>query len=632
MRSSGRICLCAFATLVVALPLAALAASGDSGISAQAKAGDANTNRVVEGGVFPISNDGVGDDGTEQTGYPMPFVEVFGAGNTTFTDAGGNLLACVVGPVTTNLSGPYLSVFDFCGVTSETTDGNVLDLGTSAGTDCAVPPGASPGNTHASRTGFYELNRTIEWGRSHLPNNAWVRQPLPATMNLDANCAAAGGADGVLFVTSGDGCSNTGELAAVLVHEWGHGMDESDAAPGFSNPGEGIADVYASLRLNTSCIGRNFRPGSTCTGYGDPCLFCTGIRDIDWANRASGTPHGISGATGIDALCGVGGAPCGGRSHCEGAAFAESVWDLWNRDLPAVYGMSLDTARELVTRLNFVGSGAVTNYFSCVDGTGIGDGCNVDSGYLQFLAADDDDGDLANGTPHMTAIFNAFDRHEIACPTPKVIDSGCTDTPAVAPVVTATPLDRGVELTWPAVAGAASYRVFRTEGVHGCDFGKIWVGETTTTSFIDSELKNGQEHYYIVTAMGSGDSCFGPASSCTPVTPAPGETVDSTVPCTDRRLLTTARSVQDGPPGRTSFIHTISCVGENERGAGGAGSRHGLQRTNKRQLRLDLWLRRGSYGQPPVPSRRHAIRSGLRSRVPGYIHPLRMHRFRDSRY
>ncbi len=502
----------------------------------------ASTTRVVEGGVFPVSNDGVGDDGTEQAGYPMPFADVTFGTTTTATDAAGNLLACVDGDVTTTLTGTYLRMIDNCGEISESSAGPVLDLGTSGGTDCTVPPGASLGNTHASRTGFYELNRSIEWGRSHLPSNTWVRQQLPATMNVDDNCNAMGGAGGVTFFTSGGGCSNTGELAGVFVHEWGHGMDASDATPGFANPEEGIADVYATLRLNTSCMGRNFR-ATPCGGYGDPCTTCTGVRDIDWMNRASGVPHDISSPppTGIDAICGGGSAPCGGSAHCEGAVFAESVYDLYNRDLPchgigwdigtgacvggAPASLSLDTAREVATRLNFVGSGAVSNFFSCSGGGGGGDGCNADSGYLQFLAADDDDGDLGNGTPHMTAIFDAFDRHEISCPAPAVTDSGCADTPGTAPVVTAMPLDRSAELSWPAVAGAAGYRVFRTEGVHGCDFGKIWVGDTTELSFTDTELKNGQEHYYIVTAMGSGDTCFGPASSCTTVTPASGSSM-----------------------------------------------------------------------------------------------------------
>ena len=31
------------------------------------------------------------------------------------------------------------------------------------------------------------------------------------------------------FFRSGAGCGNTGEIAAVFDHEWGHGLDDNDA-------------------------------------------------------------------------------------------------------------------------------------------------------------------------------------------------------------------------------------------------------------------------------------------------------------------------------------------------------------------------------------------------------------------
>ncbi len=491
-------------------------------LALQDKANYAST-REIEGGVYPVSNDGVPPDGVEVV-YPMPFADLTNAGNTFFSDSGGNLLACVDGEISTTLTGRYLRMIDTCGAVSESTAGDVLSLGTSGGIDCTTPPGGSPGNTHATRSGFYEINRSIEWGRSHLPDNIWLQDQLPATMNINSNCNASGGPGGVNFFTSGGGCSNTGEIAGVFVHEWGHGMDGADATPGISSPGEGIADIYASLRLNTSCIGRNFRPGSPCGGYGDPCTECTGVRDIDFAKRSSGNPHDIAF---ID-TCGPGNTngPCGGSVHCEGAVYGEAVWDLWHRDLTvAPYNMDTDTAREVATRLTFIGSGAVGNWFNCNAGSGTGDGCNADGGYLNYLAADDDDGNLANGTPHMTAINAAFARHGIACPTPAVLDGGCATTPTTAPVVTATARDRGAELTWGAVAGATSYRIFRGEGVHSCDFGKVWVAEITGTSYVDSGLRNGQEYYYSVFAMGPGDTCYGPSSSCTAVTPVVGSNI-----------------------------------------------------------------------------------------------------------
>ena len=301
------------------------------------------TAREVKGGVLPESNDTIGPEGTEQAGWPMPFAYVDHAAGTFTTDTGGNL-ACVDGSVSTQLAGPFLIMSDACGAINESSTGDI-DLGTSGGTECTVPAGASAGNTRSSRSGFYEMNRIKEMARSHLPNNSWLQQQLQANMNINSTCNAFWDLGTVNFYRSGGGCANTGELAGVFDHEWGHGMDANDANPGISNPGEGIADIYAALRLGTSCLGRGFRPGLQCVGYGDPCTACTGLRDIDYAKRLSGNPHDV---IWINANCGGGSAPCGGIVHCEGAVYAEAVWDLIHRDLPTSYGMDCNTPRRSV--------------------------------------------------------------------------------------------------------------------------------------------------------------------------------------------------------------------------------------------------------------------------------------------
>jgi hypothetical protein len=494
------------------------------------------TTRSVVGGVYPISNDGATPDGVEQPGYPMPYTNVTHAGELYYTDGGGNHPVCVNGEVTTTLEGPHIRIDDLCGAISESSTGDI-DLGSGVGIDCDVPdPGvSSPGNTHAARSAFYHLNRVAEVARGYLPNNLWLQEPLTAVVDIpdlgvpEYNCNAFWDETTVNFFTSGEAapdlvCSNTGEIAGVLVHEWGHGLDDNDAVPTISNPGEGIADVYAALRLDNSCIARGFYLEDNLCGDNDPCTSCTGVRDIDWAMRQSGQPHDISW---IDAECAppflgdVG--PCGGDIYCESAVYSEAVWDLVHRDLQSPpFNMDLNTALEIGTRLTYLGAGAVGTWYNCVDSTGTGDGCNADGGYLNFLAVDDDNGNLADGTPHMEAIFNAFDRHGIACSTPTVQNSGCAGAPSTAPVVTATPLDRGVALSWSTVTGAEKYQIFRTEGVHGCSVGKVKVGETTGTNFVDSGLRNGFDYFYIVAPVGDDDSCLGPASSCTSVIPVGG--------------------------------------------------------------------------------------------------------------
>jgi hypothetical protein len=69
------------------------------------------------------------------------------------------------------------------------------------------------------------------------------------------------------------------------------------------------------------------------------------------------------------------------------------------------------------------------------------------------------------------------------------------------------------------VAGASNYFVFRSEGVNGCDFGKIKAGQTNGTTWSDSGLLDGRAYNYGVLPVGANSSCFGRMSVCAPVTP-----------------------------------------------------------------------------------------------------------------
>src|SRR4030042_5333359 len=122
----------------------------------------------------------------------------------------------------------------------------------------------------------------------------------------------------------------------------------------------------------------------------------------------------------------------------------------------------------------------------------------------------------------MTAIFNAFNRHEIACDTPIPQNRGCTTGPNTAPTyITATPGEFKVNLDWTPVTDAYQYYIYRTEGPKGCDFGKIKLGtvNTPTTEFVDSQTLNCRAYYYAVQAVAQNKACFGPLSSCVEVIP-----------------------------------------------------------------------------------------------------------------
>jgi hypothetical protein len=516
--------------------------------AAKLAAGGGAGTGVIVGGVYPISNDQFLPGGVEQPGWPMSFVDYTIGGVKQYTDVGGNV-GCIPGSIATALNGLYLKMNDTCGAINETGSGGV-DLGsgpTPTATDCVTPgAGHSAGDTKSSRSGYYELNREIEEGQSQLnspsdPAAIWLRGQLQANMNLNDVCNAFWDGVSVNFFRSaiGQGCRNTGEIAAVFDHEWGHGLDNNGVNPNISNPGESIADIYAMLRLDVSCIGRGFLTTDMCGGYGDGCIGtpetggCTGVRDVDFAQHRCDLPHTVTwvqngftsaqcGGSGSAGACPGGGGPCGGEVHCEGYVMGETAWDLMTRDLTAApFHYGAQRAHEIAARLLYLGAQPVGSWYTC----SVGGGCSATGGYLSLLAVDDDNGDLGDGTPHMTAIRAAFERHEIHCATPAPVNSGCSGAPAQAPAVTATALDRSVQLAWTGVPNATGYLVYRGDGIDGCNFGRPIIADTTELSFLDQGLANGRDYSYSVVPYGATASCSGPMSVCVTRAPVAGGNV-----------------------------------------------------------------------------------------------------------
>jgi len=474
----------------------------------------------AKGGVYPISDDQLCPDGCEQPNWPMPFADVtINAAGQTAGSMG--LFDCSPGGsvATTHLAGPYVRVSDVCGAVSESvTCDDDLDLKQSGGIDCVVPPGSSVGNTHSARTGFYHLNRIAEHGRAWLPSNTWLTQQLVDNVNLNSTCNAFWDGSSVNFYKSGGGCNNTGEIAGVFLHEWGHGLDNFDGG-GYDNPSEAYADITAFMSTHVSCVGRGFFQSGNCGGYGDACLNCTGIRDDDWNAHASHQPH--TPANFLQPNCGGGGGPCGREVHCEGYVSAEALWDLAVRDL-TTSGMDLDSAWQLTDKLWYKSrNGSGGNAYNCTLPSS--DGCGATSWFTKLRTIDDDDGNLSNGTPHAAAIFAAFNRHAIACGT--VSDPSNQNTsscPALpAPAVSATAGSNSVTVTWATVPNAASYRVLRNDV--GCSnaFTIMATVAAPATSWTDTGLPNSFPLYYRVQAVGANSACDGPVSSCEVATPQP---------------------------------------------------------------------------------------------------------------
>jgi hypothetical protein len=468
----------------------------------------------VKGGIFPISSDGnCADLGCELPGFPMPYADVTVAKKKINTGDMG-IFDCGKGPKnsTTALAGPYVKVSDSCGAVNES--GNCasdLDLGSGAGTNCLVPTGHSAGDSRASRTSYYHLNRAKEKARYWLPANTWLAGTLTDRVNIGSTCNAYYNGN-VNFYRSGGGCRNTGEIAGVVVHEWGHGLDQNDGG-GYDNPSEGYADVMAILEDRHSCVGRGFYAGGgNCSGYGDTCLACSGIRDMDWDQRTRHTPATPANFTQIN--CGGGGGPCGREVHCESYVPSEAIFDLAYRDLPAA-GLGTESSWQLAEKLFFTSrKGSGGNAFNC--SLPSSDGCGVTAWFTKLLNADDDDGNLANGTPHAAAIFAAFARHGIACgaSTDPSNQSASSCASLAAPTLAASSGAGSVTLSWNAVPGAASYLVLRNDVA--CDYTSNVIATVAapSTSYVDDSLPGAFPVFFKIQAQGAITACESAVSAC----------------------------------------------------------------------------------------------------------------------
>jgi hypothetical protein len=453
---------------------------------------------------------------------PMPYANISSGG---FTNSGGVYNNTT--SVTSSLAGQYVKITDTCGTISQASDGsgNIV-FGTSTGTDCTTPGHGGAGNTHASREQFYQVNRIKEVGRGWLPSNTWINQQLTVNVNLNQTCNAYWNGSTLNFFKSGGGCRNTGELAGVSLHEYGHGLDQNDGtgtAPE-GGTGESYGDVTALIALHASCMGPGFL-GSNCGGYGDACTSCTGVRDLDFAKHTSNTPATVSNFTQV--RCSAGSGPCGKEVHCESYVPSEAIWDFANRDLP---NPGTGEAWTTLDRLWYLSRNTATSSFTCTTGgTFTSNGCGAGNWWKTMRAVDDDDGNLSNGTPHSGALFAAFNRHGIACTTDAGASTtfrGCT--PPATPTLTLTGGNNSVGLGWTS-SGTAVYDVFRNETGCNAGFTKI-SNDVSSTSLTDSAVSNGLTYYYQVVAHPSGnEACGGSPSTCVSVTPAGTVTPDFTI-------------------------------------------------------------------------------------------------------
>ncbi len=473
---------------------------------------------VVDGGIYSDNNT------QQEVVRPLPFAKVVNNGDKQ-TDKGGNYTYSG-GDADCSLDGDYAEISDNCGdieLTSNTAPGD-LHFGSSAGTDCTTPGVGGNGNTHSARTAFYHINWLKEKVGYYQPGIGWLDNNLLASVNrTDDWCNAYWTGVYIKFYqfhsTVNYDCGNTGEIADIILHETSHGIDSNDAN-GFSidkGSGEAYADTAGFLMTHTSCIGHNFKIGVPCN-YGCDAG-CTGVRDVNTQNEV--TVSNIENAPGdCDRWnCPYAGymGPMGYEGHCESLIASQAWWDA----VAAVRNEIGNNGGWLwADRIWYEGLSSIDAAYQLTDGGQCNpnadvDGCAADNYYTVFLGVDDDDGNLANGTPHGCRLWEHFNAHGIAC------DDEAPDCYSSCPSINAPQIvgccdGSSVTLKWNNVVNAHEYIIFRND--IGCDYGWIPMHSTTSLSWNDAEIAPGITHYYIVQAVGTDDECRGPASNCYPIT------------------------------------------------------------------------------------------------------------------
>lgn len=480
---------------------------------------DVNRYGKVHGVVYP------GDNHNNQQDRPFPFVATGLPSPNDYSDIGGKFVG---DSATLNLGlGKYTRINDSCGATTLTTTNGDANYGESIGTDCGVPSPnpAGAGNTWSSKVQYYHLTTINIKARTYFPTNSWLNNSY-ITVNVNQNplCNASSGGSYLNFYKASSGCWNLGEIPGVSLHEWGHSMDDYDGSGGGSPPLETRADWTAILQLHDSCTGRGAFLSGNCSGYGDACVDCTGIREADYMKHSKQTPW-TPANNGSIYSCSSGSynGPCGWEDHCESGIATQALWDLVTRDLPTYSGLDATTAWQLVDRLFYNSMPQLGNMYNCNGSNKTSDGCGGNTLYTLFRAIDDDGDGTANGTPHAQAIFQSLKRHNIACGNATdTTNQNYTSCPSLStPVLSGVAGNDSVLLNWNSIPSASRYIIYRNE--LNCDAGYTMIGEVYAPNldFTDSTAINGMTYYYRIQALTDTDSCFSQMSNCVSITPQP---------------------------------------------------------------------------------------------------------------
>jgi hypothetical protein len=214
---------------------------------------------------------------------------------------------------------------------------------------------------------------------------------LTANVNIGQDCNAFFDGTSINFFQASEKCQNTAVIQDVVFHEFGHAMHAAEIIKGVGKfdgaMSEGAADFLASIITNDSGMGRGFF-------YNDMPL-----RELNPSDHEVSWPNDI------------------GEIHHQGLIYGGAMWDLRTSLIEALG----EQEGTVVVNKIFVGT--------------LRRAADIPTSLIEALVTDDDDGNLANGTPHECLIRNAFGRHGLRTASGAIESPTNLDEPARATIV-----------------------------------------------------------------------------------------------------------------------------------------------------------------------------------------------------
>ncbi|MFB3910336.1 MAG: FlgD immunoglobulin-like domain containing protein [Candidatus Eisenbacteria bacterium] len=308
-------------------------------------------------------------DGSTNMTIPYLRIQVNGIGNVN-TDANGNWsINGTGGPrqVTADLYGPFVDMNNFAGAEATFT-------GTAQEN---VPLNVTFFDSNAQqdeRDTFDAVNDVHDFFELFDPGFSYTQQRISAYVSRnDFYCPGNAWWDGTInFCAAGGQYANTGELQQVVHHEFGHGVSQTViGGQGTQGIGEGNSDILGNLITQDPIIGRGFYTGNCVSGIRNSLNHLMYPDDV-----------------------------VGQEIHTAGQVIAGFNWDSMVL-LQGLYGTDQGTI-ESATRWHF---GRVLMHPQ-----------TQPDQVLATFVADDDNGNLDDGTPHHAIFCEAAQNHGFECP------------------------------------------------------------------------------------------------------------------------------------------------------------------------------------------------------------------------